>query len=206
MGRNVLEYRPGFPKDADQPLGLREGTRCRFSGSHGAPIIVPEHRGEDGFMASGQRPRPEVASLETDGYTETVRRTLILMLAAVLQGAALQERRLPGKARPPEAADCPRDKLTAYIGRVAAYARTPKRIVIEIETDWESREKAELHYSSEQDVTRWFLFRGEPFRPEHWSQIEERPGRLRKGVRAAVWVCEDGGNPLIDWEPPREGN
>jgi hypothetical protein len=152
------------------------------------------------------RLRPEVTLLQADGYTETVRRALILMLAAALQGAAFQERRPSGRVRPPGAADCPRDKLTAHIGRVAAYVRTPERLAIEIETDWQSREKAELHYSSEQDVTQWFLLRGEPFRPEHWSQIEERPGRLRKGVRAAVWVCESGGNPLIDWEPPREGN
>lgn len=143
---------------------------------------------------------------QPDGYTEAVRRALILILAMALQGAASQERRPSGRVRPPEASGCPRDKLTAYIGRVAAYSRTPERLVIEIETDWQSREKAELHYSSEQDVTRWFRLRGEPFRPEDWSRIEEKPGRLRKGVRAAVWVCEGGGNPLIDWEPPREGN
>lgn len=132
-----------------------------------------------------------------------MRRAWIAAVATIVLAAGPQ-RRAPERLRPPGQVTCPPDRLTAYVGRVVAYARMPERLSMEIETDWESREKVDLRYAKGDDVARWFLFRGEPFRPEHWPHIEEKPGRLRKDVRAAAWVCEGGGNPVIDWQPPQE--
>lgn len=127
----------------------------------------------------------------------------IAAVAAIILAPGPQ-RRAPERLHPPGHVRCPPDKLTVYVGLVVAYARTPERLSMEIETDWESREKVDLRYPKGEDVTRWFLFRGELFRPEHWPQIEEKPGRLRKDVRAAAWVCQGGATPVIDWQPPQE--
>ena len=43
--------------------------------------------------------------------------------------------------------------------------------------------------------------RGAEFKAEDWKRIEGRPGHLKPGMRAIVWVCDDGSTPVVDWRP-----
>lgn len=107
------------------------------------------------------------------------------------------------RVRPPAAIECGRDHLTAYVGTVVRYQRGADRTSIRIRTDWDTTETVAIRHPGS-DPTRWFLIEGKPFRPTDTGVIEERPGQLRAGMRAAAWVCDDGRNPIIDWKPPTE--
>lgn len=105
---------------------------------------------------------------------------------------------------PPATLGCSRDHLTAFIGRVAAYRRVPGRIHIRIRTDEETTENFTLRFARNQDGSRHFLMRGEVFRNEDWKHIEAGHGRLKPGMRAIVWVCDDGSTPVVDWRPAEQ--
>ena len=124
-----------------------------------------------------------------------------LPLTAALPAAAAQPAN--GRVRPPTDLACPRDQLTLYGGQVLAYSRSPGRTVIRIRTDWQSTETVTLRHPGTKDPSRWFLIEQRPFEAADWPRIEEKPGRLRKDIRAAAWVCSDGRNATIDWTPPR---
>lgn len=108
----------------------------------------------------------------------------------------------PARQRPPEQAACPRDVLTSYDGRPLRYARGPGRTALTIRTDWDTTETVHLLHPGSDDPARWFLLAGQPFQPGDWARIETVPGRLRPGLRVVAWVCSDGRNPLLDWQPP----
>lgn len=105
---------------------------------------------------------------------------------------------------PPEAVKCPRNNLTVYEGRVVAYRRAAAQIFLRIRTDAGTSESVTVRHRRGEDPSRWFLLWAEPFRPADWRQIESRKGRLRAGMRANAWVCDDGSNPVIDWRPRRD--
>lgn len=138
------------------------------------------------------------------------RPTLAAALAtiALAGGAAAAQppQREAGEARvrPPVQVDCPRDHLTLYGGKVTRYRRGPGRTVIRIRTDWDTTETIAIVHPGSDDPARWFLLEGGPFDASAWPQIEQSKGRLRTGMRAAAWICDDGRNPVVDWRPQRE--
>ncbi len=124
-----------------------------------------------------------------------MRLALGLLLAAALYGQ--------GRLAPPAAPGCSRDHLTSFTGVVSSYSRTPTQLRLTVKTDDDTVEKFVLKYRPGEDAARWFLFGRERFEPRHWREIERAPGRLKAGARATVWVCDDGAQPVVDWEPPR---
>jgi len=128
-------------------------------------------------------------------------------LAVLLVVAAAASSAQPGRSRlqPPVDAQCPRDHLTLYAGVVQRFRRSPGLTQLRIRTDWDTTETVTLRHPNSDDPSSWFLIQGQPFGRADWARIEERPGRLRPGTRAAAWVCDDGRNPVVDWNPPREG-
>lgn len=105
---------------------------------------------------------------------------------------------------PPEAVKCPHDNLTVYEGRVTAYRRAAGQTFLRLRTDAGTTESVTVRHRRGADPSRWFLLWAEPFSPGDWRLIESRKGRLRPGMRANVWVCNDGTNPVIDWRPHRD--
>ena len=123
-----------------------------------------------------------------------------IWMGAVIAAASLWAQRI----RPPEALNCSRDHLTAYTGKVTEYRRSGSEVRLRMATDDDTDERFAVRLAGGEEAGKWFLFQGEPFRPEHWKRIESRPGRLRAGMRATAWICEGSPNPVIDWRPPPE--
>lgn len=108
-----------------------------------------------------------------------------------------------GRIAPPAAITCSRDHLTSYNGKIIYYRRTSSRTVLRVRTDWDTTEQVTLRHGRNKNPQRWFLLRGDAFMQEDWAKIETSRGRLRPDVRANVWVCDDGRNPVVDWQPPQ---
>lgn len=124
------------------------------------------------------------------------------LLIVALPGPSTAQR-TEGRVQPPADLECPRDRLTLYGGRVLHYQRGPGRTTIRIRTDWATTETVTIAHPGSSDPSRWFLIERQPFTAADWARIEQRPGQLRAGQRAAAWVCDDGRNPVVDWQPPR---
>jgi hypothetical protein len=86
---------------------------------------------------------------------------------------------------------------------VLAYERKEDRIFVRMRTDEEMDESFTVRLAKTDDAKRWFLMRGEEFKESDWELIESGKGRLKPQMRATVWVCDDGSNPVVDWRPPR---
>ncbi|MDR7271690.1 hypothetical protein J2X20_004358 [Pelomonas saccharophila] len=107
------------------------------------------------------------------------------------------------RVAPPKDASCPRDKLTLFSGVVISYRREVGVTTLRIRTDWATVESVQLRHPGSNDPSPRFLIERAPFTPADWARIESAPGKLRPGMRAAAWVCSDGSQPLIDWQPPQ---
>ena len=107
-----------------------------------------------------------------------------------------------GRLRPPVKLGCAREKLTSFSGTIRSYSRGSDRILLRMRTDEDTTERFVMRYRKGEDPAKWFLLRAGIFRVEDWTTIESGRGRLRRGMRATVWVCEGGVNPVVDWEPP----
>src|SRR5262245_37085979 len=105
---------------------------------------------------------------------------------------------------PPSSLKCSRDHLTSFMGRVTAYQRSRTRIFIRVRTDEQTTENFTLKFTRNDDPIKLFLLRGEEFKQNDLKLIEVSTGRLRNPMRAIVWVCDDGSNPVIDWRPPEK--
>ena len=127
---------------------------------------------------------------------------LLAVLLAPVPPAAAQRR--PGRLRPPEAVTCDRDQLTLYQGRVVVYERQASRLVVEIATDWDTREQVTLGPPPGRRLEDFMLLRGRPFEPSDWARIETQPGATDEVVRVAAWVCAGDAPPLLDWLSPAE--
>jgi len=137
------------------------------------------------------------------------------IIVSVSSAAGAQSRKAPQpqnetqraagqRIAPPSSLKCSRDHLTSFMGRVTAYQRTRTRIFIRVRTDEETTENFTLKFTRNDDPTRLFLLRAEEFKQSDLKLIEVSTGRLRKPMRAIVWVCDDGSNPVIDWRPPEK--
>ncbi|MBS1811487.1 MAG: hypothetical protein JST84_25215 [Acidobacteria bacterium] len=105
------------------------------------------------------------------------------------------------RLRPPSSLTCSRDHLTSYQGRILAYRRSKNIIFLRVRTDEATTETFTLKWKATEKAEKWFLLRGEEFKPEDWKLIESAPGKLIAGTRMIVWVCDDGSKPVFDWRP-----
>ena len=119
----------------------------------------------------------------------------------------MEEQGSPSGRRPriPDRVTCPRNILTSFTGRLLSFSRTNVRTVIRMRTDEDTTEKFTLHHPKSKDAKKWFLLRGKPFEGGDWALIESARNRLQPNMRATVWVCDDGTNPIVDWQPPNGG-
>jgi hypothetical protein len=76
-------------------------------------------------------------------------------------------------------------------------------VFIRVRTDEETTESFKIPLEKPDDAKRWFLMRGEEFKESDWEKIESSKGKIKPQMRATVWVCKDGSNPVIDWRPPQ---
>ena len=106
------------------------------------------------------------------------------------------------RLRPPEKIGCSRDHLTSFSGRVIAFKRDNKETFLKIRTDEETTETFVLKHPGKDSAVERFLLRGGTFEPTDWNRIEEKKNKLRRQMRATVWVCDDGSMPVVDWQPP----
>jgi hypothetical protein len=111
-----------------------------------------------------------------------------------------------GRLRPPDNIPCSRDHLTSFTGALTSYSRDAAQTTFAMRTDEQTSERFVVRHGQAKDPARWFLLWGNPFGAGDWKVIEEAAGRLRRNMRATVWVCEGGDNPIVDWQPPRTGD
>ncbi|HKR00606.1 MAG TPA: hypothetical protein VJT09_08025 [Pyrinomonadaceae bacterium] len=109
-----------------------------------------------------------------------------------------------GRIRPPDSITCDHNHLTSFTGRILSYQRRPGRVSLRMRTDEATTENFVLRFGRREDAARWFLLKGESFKPGDWNLIERGRYRLRPRMRATVWVCDDRSNPIIDWRPGEE--
>ena len=121
--------------------------------------------------------------------------------AIVFSSTARAQQRL----MPPESVKCDANHLTSFTGKILSYQRRPGRVTLRVRTDEETTESFTLRFRKSEDAARWFLIMGEPFKQSNWSLIERRRYQLRPRMRATVWVCDDGSNPIVDWRPGERG-
>jgi hypothetical protein len=84
-----------------------------------------------------------------------------------------------------------------HAGRVTDYTRTDTRITMTLHTDSDTTERFALQLPMKMRLA------GREFRSEDWAVLESEKGKLKPGVRAAIWECK-GDDRQIDWQPPRE--
>jgi hypothetical protein len=108
------------------------------------------------------------------------------------------------RIRPPEKVTCLRDHLTSYTGKVLSMKRKRGDTRIRMRTDEETSEQFILRHYGTDDPSEYFLMRGERFSASDWKRIEAGKNQLRPNLRATVWVCDRGENPVVDWQPAND--
>ncbi|MFN0104322.1 MAG: hypothetical protein ACKV2U_19825 [Bryobacteraceae bacterium] len=127
--------------------------------------------------------------IKRKGYASSMFfRTGTLLLAACALFAQ-------GRLRAPEWLPCDRNDVTSYTGEVSKYSRTKTHAHLTIRTDEDTTETVKAPIAT----MRW---RGEPFRTEHWKELETRAGELRGRTRVTAWVCKSGAT-VADWLSPQ---
>lgn len=107
-----------------------------------------------------------------------------------------------GRMRPPSAVTCDRNQLTSWTGIVTGYKRQKGSTWIQLHTDSDTDESTTIQHPGTDDPSGKFLLFNAPFKKEDWKKIESKRGVLIDGMRATVWVCEDGETgPVVDWRP-----
>lgn len=128
----------------------------------------------------------------------TLAKLLIVVCATCLLASSAGAQR---RIMPPNSIRCDDNHLTSFTGRILSYKRTPGRVFLRMRTDEATTESFTLRFRRTEDAARWFLMMGEQFKQSDWSLIERSRYRLRQGMRATVWVCDDGTTPIVDWRP-----
>lgn len=98
---------------------------------------------------------------------------------------------------------CSRDHLTLYNGRVLSLSRRKARTTIRIHTDYDTTEQVSLSHARTGTPLPWFRLNGAAFRQSDWPLIEAGRNRLKRGMKANIWVCDDGSNAIVDWQVPK---
>jgi hypothetical protein len=121
-----------------------------------------------------------------------------LLLVPAGESAHSQGEQHGGRQRAPESFACDRNNLTVYTGVVISYQRRVGTTTLRIRTDEDTTERVSLSHPGTDDPSPFFRMMTERFTPADWNTIEERKGVLRKGTRAAAWVCSTG-RVMVDW-------
>jgi hypothetical protein len=119
------------------------------------------------------------------------RLALILLALAAAPKAAQR-----GRYMPPAAVGCDRNDLTSHTGEVTRYSRKDGKIRLTMKTDESTVETVNFEPGDK------ILLNAEAMKEQGWKQVEEKEGKLKKGMRATVWICR-GGRPVLDWQPPQ---
>ena len=127
-------------------------------------------------------------------------RIAILLLAAVVA----HPQNTPGRPTPPPAVTCAPDHLTVFRGRPVQWSRAVGQSTMTIASDSGTTEIVVLKHPDTDDGSQYFLLDTKPFKPTDWTRIEEKPGTLRRDLRVSVWACDDGRQPMIDWQVPEK--
>ncbi len=107
------------------------------------------------------------------------------------------------RIRPPEKITCSRNLLTSYTGRVLSMKRQKGSTRIRMRTDEETSEQFTLRHTTD-NPSEFFLLWGERFSESDWKRIETGRNQLRPDLRATVWICDNGENPVVDWQPAKD--
>jgi hypothetical protein len=97
---------------------------------------------------------------------------------------------------PPSAVGCDRNNLTSYAGEITRYSRKDGKIRLTVKTDEDTVERVSFEPGDR------VLLNAQPMSDGDWKQVEDRPGKLKAGMRATAWMCR-GGRPVLDWQPPQ---
>jgi hypothetical protein len=119
-----------------------------------------------------------------------VRRLILILPALTMIGANAQR----GRYMPPPAVECNRNNLTSYTGEVTGYSRKDGKILLTLKTDADTVETVSLRPGDK------ILLNAKPMNEKDWTQVEEKEGKLKAGMRATTWICR-GGRPVLDWQP-----
>lgn len=123
-----------------------------------------------------------------------------ICLLAVLSTMAVAQ----GRLRPPANLPCDRNQTTSYTGAASSYSRSKSALKLVVLTEEGTRESVRLTIRKGENLEKFFLWEGEPFRAEDWTKLESAEGKLRDGIRVTAWVCSSGATPVLDWRaPPR---
>ena len=125
---------------------------------------------------------------------------LILSVRPDLAGLAAESSQ---RIRPPEKITCSRNHLTSFTGKVLSMKRQKGSTRMRMRTDEETSEQFTLRHASD-DPSQYFLMWGETFTENDWKRIETGKNQLRPNLRATVWVCDNGENPVVDWQPAKD--
>jgi hypothetical protein len=68
---------------------------------------------------------------------------------------------------------------------------------------WPTSEQFTLRHATD-NPAEYFLMWGERFSESDWKRIETGKNQLRPDLRATVWVCDNSGNPVVDWQPAKD--
>lgn len=120
----------------------------------------------------------------------------LLLCAVLLIPASPAVPGRQGRYAPPPDVGCDRNDLTVHVGEVTRYARKDGRIRLTLKTDEDTVESVSLEPGDK------ILLDGQLMKEEDWKKVEAREGQLKRGMRAAIWICR-GGRPVLDWRPPR---
>lgn len=134
------------------------------------------------------------------------RKLLMVIISLCATFLLTSSAKAQGRIRPPDSIKCDHNHLTSFTGRILSYQRSPGRVSIRMRTDEATTESFTLRFRRTEDASKWFLLMGEPFKQSDWALIERRRYQLRPKMRASVWVCDDGSNPIVDWRPGEHRN
>lgn len=111
-----------------------------------------------------------------------------------------------GRIMPPQL-KCDRNDLTLYDGRVLVYRRRKGSTFLRMRTNFDTTENVTIRHPRTNDPSKYYQLNGEAFTRSDWSRIEKRPGVLKAGMRANVWVCRGNPSiqPIVDWRPDDKG-
>ena len=72
-----------------------------------------------------------------------------------------------------------------------------------MQTDEETSEQFTLCDATD-NPSEYFFVVGKSFSGSNWTQIETGKNQLRPDLPSTVWVCENGGHPIVDWQPAKD--
>jgi hypothetical protein len=174
----------------DQSREMIAGTNCFTNASHRVVRWIGKAGG---------------ASMSYRTYRKSIFCSLLMLLClppGICSQPQAQRTFAAQRVAAPAEIPCSRDHLTLYNGRVSALSRSKARTTIRIHTDYDTTEQVTLSHPKTGTPLPWFRLNGAAFRQGDWSLIEARRNRLKRGVKANIWVCDDGSNPIVDWQTP----